>query len=45
MVLRHVSLVRMARDKVLVVLVPQVGPLQQQLIDEVQVADRPSSIA
>jgi len=40
MVLRHVSLVRMARDKVLVVLVPQTGPVQQQLIEEVEVEDQ-----
>jgi heat-inducible transcriptional repressor len=40
MVLRHVSLVRMARDKLLVVLVPQTGPVQQQLIDEVEVTDQ-----
>jgi len=32
--LRHVSLVRVARDKVLVVLVPQGGPAHQQVIDE-----------
>ncbi len=32
--LRHVSLVRVARDKVLVVLIPQAGPAHQQVIDE-----------
>jgi heat-inducible transcriptional repressor len=34
MTLRHVSLVRVAVDKVLVVLVPQAGPSQQCVIDE-----------
>ena len=32
--LRHVSLVRLARDRVLVVLVPEVGPVQQRVIEE-----------
>jgi heat-inducible transcriptional repressor len=33
-VLRHVSLVRVARDRILVVLVPQFGPTQQRVVDE-----------
>lgn len=33
-VLRHVSLVRVARDRILVVLVPQIGPTQQRVVDE-----------
>jgi heat-inducible transcriptional repressor len=32
--LRHVSLVRVATDRVLVVLVPQAGPTQQRIIEE-----------
>lgn len=39
-VLRHVSLVRMTHDKVLVVLVPVVGPIREQLIEEDETLDQ-----
>ncbi len=40
MKLRHVSLVRVARDRVLVVLVPQMGPVQQCVIEEAGQGDQ-----
>jgi heat-inducible transcriptional repressor len=39
-VLRHVSLVRVTRDRILVVLVPNTGPTQQRVIDEAGVDDQ-----
>jgi len=40
LVLQHLSLVRVARDKLLVVVVPKAGPSFQQLIDEVGDGDQ-----
>lgn len=39
--MRHVSFVRVSRDKLLAVLVPEAGPLQQRVIDDRGFGDQP----